>query len=67
MDIGEPFLLFVTFKPRGVKFNFQFSGEDLEEPYVIPVPYIEPMKAILSGSVTVNYFGFTKTGIKHKL
>jgi hypothetical protein len=64
IDLGEPFVLYITYKPKSGSFGLNFNGEVLDDYTIVnKVPGLNIVNATVSGAVTVNYVGFTKTGI----
>lgn len=58
MDFGEPFILFVSFDDKNVRFGFTFGDEELDK-YTIPIPYTDLTRITVDGDLNVNYIGFT--------
>ena len=65
IDLGEPFVLFVTFHPSSGSFSLTFNGEALDEYFVVnKVPGMAAVQANVSGSMSVNLLGFTNPGLE---
>ena len=64
IDLGEPFVLFIRFDPTGFSFGLNFNGEDLDPVEVKRKEFGVVFATVnVSGDLSVNYFGFTKSGI----
>ena len=60
IDVGEPFVLFVSFE--NFKFGFKFNNDELEK-YEIPRnDFVNLEEVISEGDMTVNFVGFTNPG-----
>ena len=64
IDVGEPFVLFITFHPSSASFSLNFNGEALSDYTIVnKVPGMSILNITVSGALTVNYIGFTKPGM----
>ena len=63
IDLGEPFVLYVSYKPNSATFGLNFNGEVLDD-YTITnkVPGLNIINATVSGGLRVNLIGFTPPG-----
>ena len=60
IDVGEPFVLFISFE--NFKFGFKFNNDELEK-YEIPRnDFVNLEEVISEGDMTVNFVGFTNPG-----
>jgi hypothetical protein len=63
IDVGEPFVLFISFNLENFKFGFIFNNEELDK-YEIPRgDFVNLEKVTSEGDMTVNFVGFTNPGI----
>ena len=63
IDVGEPFVLFVSFHPSSGSFGLNFNGEALDDYAVVnKPPGMAAVKVDVSGSMAVNFLGFTNPG-----
>lgn len=61
LDVGEPFILFISHDWKKVEFAFNFNKEDLGK-YTLPESFVENYKIKVEGDMSVNYVGFTNPG-----
>ena len=63
IDVGEPFVVFISFDFEKFKFGFIFNNEELDK-YEIPRgDFVNLEKVTIEGDMTVNFVGFTNPGI----
>ena len=63
IDVGEPFVLFISFHPSSASYSLNFNGEALDDYAIVnKVPGMSILNVTISGALTVNYIGFTKPG-----
>jgi hypothetical protein len=67
IDVGEPFVLFISFHPSSASYSLNFNGEALDDYAIInKVPGMSIINVTVSGALTVNYIGFTNPGTIHR-
>jgi hypothetical protein len=68
IDLGEPFVLFITFHSTTCSFSLNFNGEALDDYAIVnKVPGMNIGSASVLGAFAVNYLGFTNPGKFHNL
>ncbi len=62
VDVGEPFVMLVSFDATFFKFPFTFNNEELDPLIFKSKEFVTFQYVNVSGALSVNYVGFTKAG-----
>ena len=62
IDVGEPFVLSVSFDATLLKFGLTFNNEELDPLIMKSKEFFTFQNVNTSGAFSVNYVGFTKSG-----
>ena len=61
-DLGDPFILSISFDPILFQFGFIFDKEELDPLVIKSREFFTLENVNVSGALSVNYLGFTKSG-----
>ena len=62
IDLGEPFVMSVSYDPKNVKFEITFNKDKLDKYTIAGVSFLEILEVAIIGDMTVNFVGFINEG-----
>ncbi len=65
-DLGDPFIMSISFDPILFQFGFVFDKEELDPLVIKSREFFTLENVNVSGAFSVNYLGFTKSGNNYK-